>query len=96
MNFTSETGQIADELKNVDGYLACEKIIIKNIIKQLDDGLDNVSIENYLKELAIHLEYMQQTDKENNIRINYLFAAGFINTLLRNPAWENWVKTIET
>lgn len=94
MTFTSETGQIADELKHVNGYLDCEKIIIKSIIKQLESGLNNVSIENYLKELAIHLEDMQETDKDNNIRINCMFAVGFVHTLLRTPAWEKWIKTI--
>ena len=52
MNFTSETEQIADDLKLVNGYLACEKIIINNIIKQFEFGLDDASIENHLKELV--------------------------------------------
>jgi hypothetical protein len=94
MNCISDNEQIANELKQVDGYLACEKIIIKNIVMQLDCGLDDVSIENYLKELVKHLECMYETVIDNNFRINYLFAGGFINTLLRVPAWSKWIKTI--
>jgi hypothetical protein len=92
MNFISENEEIANELKCVVGYLACEKIIIKNIIKQLDSGLDDLSIENYLKDLAIHLEKILETGKDENI--NNRFAVGFVNTLLRVPAWRKWVKTI--
>jgi hypothetical protein len=95
MNSISESDQIANELTHVDGYLACEKIIIKNIIKQLETGMDDVTIENYLKDLAIHLEKIPEAGKGNNIHINNRFAAGFVNTLLRTPAWKNWVKTIK-
>ena len=95
MNFTSETKQIADDLKQVNGYLACEKIIIYNIIKHFEFGLDDANIENYLKELVTHLEFMIEAGKETNFHINYRFATGFINTLLRVPAWRKWVNTIE-
>ena len=95
MNFSSEADQVIDDLKLVDGYLACEKIIIKNIIKYLERDLDDSSIENYLKELVIYLEYTLETGKNKNIHINYQFAVGFINTLLRSPDWKSWVKSIE-
>jgi hypothetical protein len=94
MNFISETEQISNELKKVDGYLACEKIIIKNIIKQLERNLDDVSNETYLKDLALHLEKIPETGKDDNMHINNRFAIGFVNTLLRTPSWKNWVKTI--
>lgn len=95
MNFTSEAEQIIDDLKLVDGYLACEKIIIKNIIKHLESDLDDGNIENYLKELIMSLEYTLKTNKNKDIHINYQFAVGFINTLLRIPGWMSWVKSIE-
>ena len=94
MNFTSETEQIADDLKLVNGYLACEKIILNNIIKRFEFGLNDASIEHYLKELVTHLEFIIETGKETNSHINYRFAVGFINTLLRVPAWRKWVNTI--
>jgi hypothetical protein len=94
MNFTTEMVQITDDLKLVDGYLACEKIMIRNIIKHLESGLDDITIENYLKELVSHLEYTLQTGKDKDVHINYQFAVGFVNTLLRIPAWKSWVKTI--
>lgn len=95
MNFTSENEQIANELKLANGYLACEKIILNNILKRFEFGLDDASIENYLKELVTHLEIIIETGKESNFHINYRFAAGFINTLLKVPAWREWVNTIE-
>lgn len=95
MNFTSENEQIADDLKLANGYLACEKIILNKIIKHFEFGLDDASIENYLKELVTYLELIIETGKEANFHINYRFAVGFINTLLRVPAWRKWVNTIE-
>ena len=95
MNFTSENEQIANELKLANGYLACEKIILNNILNRFEFGLDDASIENYLKELVTHLEIIIETGKESNFHINYRFAAGFINTLLKVPAWREWVNTIE-
>ena len=95
INFSSEAEQIIDDLKLVDGYLACEKIIIKNIIKHPGSDLDDGSVENYLKELVIYIEYTLEQGKDKYIPINYQFAVGFINTLLRIPDWKSWVKSIE-
>ena len=58
MNFTSENEQIADDLKLANGYLACEKIILNKIIKHFEFGLDDASIENFLKELVTYLEFI--------------------------------------
>lgn len=96
LNFNYEAKQITNELKLVNGYVACEKIVIKSIIKHFESGFDEISIENYLKKLSIHLEYTMETASDYNFRTNYSFAIGFLSTLLKRPAWKSWLKTIET
>ena len=95
-NFNYEAKQITNDLKLVNGYVACERIIIKNIIKHFEGGFEEISIENYLKKLSTHLEYMMETASDNNFRTNYSFAVGFLSSLLKRPAWKSWLKTIET
>ena len=95
LDFSYEALKITDDLKLVNGYVACEKIIIKNIIKHCENGLEDISIESYLKKLTTYLEYMIETAADGNFCINYSFAIGFVNILLKRPAWKSWIKTIE-
>lgn len=95
-NFNTEAQYITEELKQVDGYMACESIIIRNILKHFENGFDEPGVEHYLKKLTLHLGYLIGTCKDNTASINFAFAVGFVNSLLKRPAWKNWVKTIET
>lgn len=52
IDFEQETIEITNNLKQVEGNLHCEKIIIHNIKKQLDNGFDEEEIMVYLKKLS--------------------------------------------
>jgi hypothetical protein len=94
LHFDHEAQQIKAKLKLVDGYVACESIVVKNVLKHVENGIDDIRIEKYLKELSV---YLQQTGtaSDNTGRTNFGYAIGFVNTLLKRPAWTSWIKTIE-
>jgi len=52
IDFDLETIEIANKLKQVEGYLDCEKIIIHNIKKQLDKGIAEEKIMVYIVSLS--------------------------------------------
>ena len=95
MDMNYEQDFIMDALKNVSGYLDCEKIIVWQIRKHVTKGLDDPAIETYLKNIASHLEAMTETCVDANIQMNYRYVIGFVNTLLRTPSWRNWMQAIQ-
>jgi len=95
-NFDEEMSAFLTHLKKAEGYLACEKTIIQNIKKYADKGYDDVNMEKYLERLSAYIENLIQASPGSADCINYRYAAGFLNILLRTPRWKNWVKTIET
>jgi len=94
IDFELETTEIAGNLKQVEGYLDCEKIIIQNIIKQIDKGCDDEKIIVYLKTLYSFLSKQTASNQGNSDCSNYRYAAGFVDTLLKMPYWKSWMKTI--
>lgn len=82
-------------LNKVNGYVACERIIIKFIRRYLEKGLADINIITCLKTLNKHFEGIVETTADANIQINYRYAIGFINTLLRTPSWRSWVQSIQ-
>ena len=52
-------------LKQVEGYLDCEKVIVQNIHKQLQNGNNDENIILYLKKLLTWFENKIAT-KQNN------------------------------
>ena len=93
-DFDSEIQEIASNLKQVKGYLDCEKIIIHNIQKQLENGYDDKSIENYLGKLGEQIEQRIEVNQNAADCTNYRYVDGFINVLLKMPFWKSWIKTI--
>jgi len=94
INFDYEVQKITADLKKVDGYLACERVVITNLKKHSQSGYDDLTIENFLKKLSIHFGNLIETYKGSDNLINYRYALGFINTLLNMPAWKSWIKEI--
>lgn len=86
---------ITEALKQVSGYQDCERIIIQRIRKQLENGADDSSMEDYLKSIASHLEISTAVGGDANVQMNYRYVIGFINTLLRTPSWRSWMQTIQ-
>lgn len=95
MDMDHEISLVKESLEQVSGYLDCEKIIIRNIRKHLENGMDELSIENYLKALIVYLERSTETDGGANRQMNHRFVIGFIYTLLRTSSWRSWVQSIQ-
>ena len=87
--------ELLASLKNAEGYLACEKIIIQCIKKHADSGGSDVDMEKYLEKLSGYIENLIAANQGRYDCTNYRFAGGFLNILLRTPCWKNWVKTID-
>jgi Ni,Fe-hydrogenase III component G len=95
MDMNAEKEQLSEALRHISGYVDCERIIIRQIRKQVEKGLADAVIESYLKSLASHLEATIDTCGDANVQMNYRYVIGFVNTLLRAPSWKNWMQTIE-
>lgn len=95
MDMDHEISLVTESLQQVSGYLDCEKIIIRNIRKHLEKGMDESSIENYLKALIVYLERSTETAGGANMQMNHRFVIGFIYTLLRTSSWRSWVQSIQ-
>jgi len=96
IDFDGEMTEIAGKLKQVVGYLDCEKIIVNNIRKQLQNGNNDENIILYLKKLSACFDKTVETNKHDANCTNYRFASGFVDTLLRRPYWKSWMNTFET
>jgi hypothetical protein len=95
IDFDAETIEITSKLKQVDGYLDCEKIIVHNIQKQLQNGNNDENIVLYLKKLSTWFETKIAANQTNADCTNYRYASGFVDTLLKMPYWKSWMKTID-
>jgi hypothetical protein len=95
MKHAWELTKIKEELSSVEGYLACEKIIIKHIIWHFNHGSSDMMVQSHLKDLSGHLENLLAENNDNSTYPNYRFVVGFVNSLLKNPLWKNWVYKIE-
>ena len=94
IEFDAEINEITDKLEQVEGYLDCEKVIIQNIRKQLQNEQTDENIILYLKKLSNWFEKKMAT-QVNADSTNYRYAAGFVDTLLKMPYWKSWMKTID-
>lgn len=94
INFDIEMNEIADQLKGVEGYLDCEKIIIHNIKKHLSKGNTDENIIAFLRKQSAWF-VKKITTNHNDDCTNYRFAGGFVDTLLKMPHWKNWMTTID-
>lgn len=93
IDFDSEIAEIGGKLRQVEGYLDCEKIIVRNIIKQLVNGKNDENIIVYLKKLHTWFNKKIATNQHNADCTNYRYAAGFVDILLRMPQWKSWTST---
>jgi len=95
IDFDSEAIEITNKLKQVKGYLDCEKIIIRNVQKQLLNGSNDENVILYLRKLSAWFENEITLVQFNADCTNYRYAAGFIDTLLKMSYWKNWIRTID-
>ena len=91
----NELNEITALLNQVEGYLDCEKVVIHNLKKHLDNGKSDESIIEYLNKLSIGLTKKTEIDQLSADCTNYRYVAGFIDTLLKMPYWRSWMQTIK-
>ena len=95
IDVNAETKELSKVLKLAEGYLSCERIIIQNIIKQLDNDSTEESIISYLEKLSAFLGNKIKTQEPDEDCTNYRYALGLVDTLLKMPYWKSWMKTID-
>jgi hypothetical protein len=95
IDFDTEANEITNKLKQVKGYLDCEKIIIRNIQKQLLNGNNDENVILFLRKLSVWFENQITTVQLNADCTNYRYAAGFVDALLKMSYWKSWIKTID-
>jgi flagellin-specific chaperone FliS len=94
INFEKEVSKIIQTIEEADGYLDCEKIIIKNIREQLANAATGEAIEDYLKKLHEYLGDKILKNQATTDCSNYRYASGFVSTLISTPYWHSWINTI--
>lgn len=94
IDFEKETDEIIAKLKYVEGYLDCEKVILYNLKKHVEQGFSDTLILDYMKKLFLYFEELIKSTKDIADCINYRYSAGFLNTLISTPYWRSWIKTI--
>ncbi|MFC0773769.1 hypothetical protein [Terrimonas alba] len=95
IDFESEITEISGKLSQVEGYLSCEKIIVRNIQKQFQNGKNDENILAYLRGASDWFNKQIKTGQQSAESVNYMYASGFIDTLLKMSYWKNWVRTID-
>jgi hypothetical protein len=94
IDVVTEIREITGHLKRVEGYLDCEKIVIGNIKKHLERGFDEVCIRFYLDRLAVAIEKQVAAGHDDPLHANYMYAAGFVNILIKTARWQTILTTI--
>lgn len=95
LDFEYEISELTGELKEADGYLHCEAIVLSNIKKHIDKNISIIFIEGYLKKLHKYFEDKAVINRGNDDCVNYGYAAGFLNTIIATPYWHSWMKTTD-
>lgn len=95
INFEFETKEIIATLKEADGYLDCENVIIHNIKKHVINGIEIIDIERYLKELHKYFQDKAVINKGNVLSVNYTYATSFLHTVIATPYWHSWIRTTD-
>lgn len=95
IDFENEIGRITPDLISADSYLECERVIIANIRKHIQDGQPDPVIEDFLNKLMTYFEEKIKTAGGNPGSVNYSYARGFLNTLISAPYWHNWIDKVK-
>lgn len=90
--FDIETKAMLIELKNANGYLDCENIILKSLGKLENSEVPIISIKSYLKQLLKYIEDKSVINRGNADCENYTYAAGFLRSIIATPYFVRWIK----
>lgn len=93
INIDKELNEMIASLKQAEGYLDCEKLIIVNIKKHLANKVTVPDIEDYLKKLMQHFENLLEVNENFEDNINYRYTTQFLKTLISTPYWKSWIHT---
>ena len=91
IDFDVEIIEITSKLKQEKGYLDCDRIIIQNIKKQLNEGFDDEKILIYLKKLYGFFNKKIGANQSTADCSNYRYVCGFVETLLKIPYLRRWI-----
>ena len=83
IDFDTEIVDIISRLKQVEGYMDCEKAILQSIKTLQDKGFKEEDIDDYLEKLSAWFQKKIKTGQGLPYYTNYRFAAGFVNYLLK-------------
>lgn len=97
LNHTLNNGiqEITARLKAAHGYVACENILVEQLLLAGNEGLDKTGKELFMKKLMAHLEEIMANSDHLPWQINLRFAHGFLQLLLRTAQWESWLLTLQ-
>ena len=95
IDFNTEMKEVVDQLRHVEGYLDCEKIIIQNIKNQFARGNTDENVIVYLKNQTAWFIKAIDSNQQHAYCTNLRFAGGFVDLLLRMPHWKSWMITID-
>jgi len=86
--FDDETSVMIKQLKNANGYLECENIILKNLGEHDNNRVSIISIRSYLKNLLKYIEDKIVINKGNAHCENYRYAAGILRSVIATPHFD--------
>lgn len=92
----AECIEIASQLSEVDDYLACEQVVIRNIKRIIDNGATDEKINEFLEKFNSYLQLKILASQGNFNCTRYRYASAFIGTLLQMPYWKGWIKNSNT
>ena len=92
IDIENEICELTAVLKDAEGYLDCEHVLISNIKKQIKIGIAIPDIEHYLKKLHTCFEDRIIINKGTMASVNYRYAVGFLNSVITTPYWHSWMK----
>jgi hypothetical protein len=70
--------EIIRKLEQEKGYLDCNRIVIQNIKKQLNEGFDDEKIIMYLKKLYVYFDKKIEANQSTADFSNYRYVCGFV------------------
>ena len=83
-----ETSAMMIQLKNANGYLECENIILKNLGEHDNNSVSMTTIESHLKHLLKYIEDKIVINKGNAHCENYRYAAGILRAVIATPHFD--------
>ncbi len=93
-NLEDKISSITTQLEVANDYLDSERIIVKDIKKEMNAGTPIPSIRDYLQKLSAHMSSRLSKTSKPSVQANYKYAIACIKTLVTTPYWHSWIKEL--